>query len=279
VFPTTIQLPDNWGPEGITIGALPFAYFGSIVDGSILRVRLATGEGQVISQGPGTPSVGLKIDRLGRLFVAGGSGGNGRVVSTADGRILASISFTTGTSFVNDVVLTARAAYFTDSFNPTLYAVPLGRPGSVPTTFTPVPLKGDMPFTPGAFNANGISATPDGRSLIVVHSDSGHLFQVNPATGVTTLVDLAGENVADGDGILLRGNILYVVQNQLNTVAAIRMNRTGTAGRVITRVTDPRFDVPTTVAAFGNRLYLPNARFGANPPATTFTAVAIPRPA
>jgi sugar lactone lactonase YvrE len=242
-------------------------------------VNLATGEGKVISQGPGTPSVGLKIDRLGRLFVAGGPAGNGRVVSAVDGRILASIAFTTATSFVNDVVLTARAAYFTDSLSPTLYVVPFGRPGSVPTTFTPLPLTGDMVFTPGVNNANGISGTPDGRSLIIVQSNTGLLFQVNPATGVTTLVDLAGENVTAGDGLLLLGDILFVVQNRLNTVAAIRMNRTGTAGRVITRVTDPRFDVPTTVAAFGNRLYLPNARFGANPPATTFTAVAIPRPA
>jgi len=56
------------------------------------------------------------------------------------------------------------------------------------------------------------------------------------------------------------------------------MSADGTSGRVVKRVTDPRFDVPTTIAAFRDRLYLPNARFGADPPATTFTAVAIPRP-
>jgi hypothetical protein len=48
---------------------------------------------------------------------------------------------------------------------------------------------------------------------------------------------------------------------------------------VVTRVTDPRLDVPTTVAAFGNRLYLPNARFSTAPtPTTTYAAIAIPRP-
>jgi hypothetical protein len=47
---------------------------------------------------------------------------------------------------------------------------------------------------------------------------------------------------------------------------------------VLERVTDPRFNVPTTVASFGRRLYLPNAKFGAVPPATTFEAIAIPRP-
>ena len=38
----------------------------------------------------------------------------------------------TGTTFVNDVVLTPTAAWFTDSRNPVLYQVPLGRHGRLP---------------------------------------------------------------------------------------------------------------------------------------------------
>jgi hypothetical protein len=52
----------------------------------------------------------------------------------------------------------------------------------------------------------------------------------------------------------------------------------GAAGdaRVVERLTDARFDVPTTVAAFGHRLYLPNARFTTPPtPTTQYTANAI----
>jgi hypothetical protein len=82
----------------------------------------------------------------------------------------------------------------------------------------------------------------------------------------------------NGDGLLLDGLTLYAVQNRLNTVAVLRMSSDGSSGTVLRRVTDPRFDVPTTVARFFDRLYLPNARFGAVPPATTFTAVAIPVP-
>src|SRR5918998_4821109 len=115
-FPTLIPLPDNWLPEGIAIGFLPFAYFGSRADGSIYRANLITGEGRRLPvPGPGTPSVGLKIDSRGRLFVAGGNAGNGRVVSAGTGEILASYQFTTATSFVNDVIVTPHAAYFTDS--------------------------------------------------------------------------------------------------------------------------------------------------------------------
>ncbi|MEV1243209.1 hypothetical protein ACIBO2_33745 [Nonomuraea sp. NPDC050022] len=44
-------------------------------------------------------------------------------------------------------------------------------------------------------------------------------------------------------------------------------------------MSDRRFDVPATVAAFGSRLYLPNPRFDTSPtPTTPYTAVAIPRP-
>ena len=69
------------------------------------------------------------------------------------------------------------------------------------------------------------------------------------------------------------------MQNRLNKVAVLRLNSAGTAGELVEELTDPRFDVPTTVAAFGNRLYLPNARFGiANPTEATYNAVAIPKP-
>jgi sugar lactone lactonase YvrE len=274
LFPTTIPLPDNWLPEGIAIGVLPFAYFGSRADGSIYRANLATGQGRVISQGPGTPSVGLKIDRSGRLFVAGGGAGDARVVSAVTGDIVASYAFTTGNTFINDVVLTPRSAYFTDTRNAMLYALPLGRHGQLPAPdgFVPIALAGEPVVNAG----NGITQTPDGRALIVV--SAGQLFRVNPATGATTLVDLGGESLPNGDGLLLQGHTLFAVQNRLNTVTVLRMSADGTSGRVVKRMTDPRFDVPTTIAAFRDRLYLPNARFGADPPATTFTALAIPRP-
>ena len=82
-----------------------------------------------------------------------------------------------------------------------------------------------------------------------------------------------------GDGLLVSGRTLLVVQNRLNQVAVVHLNREGTEGEIVGTLTDPRFDVPTTVAAFGNRLYLPNARFTTPPtPTTPYNAVAIPKP-
>ena len=275
-LPATIALPDGFPPEGIAIGG-HVAYFGSRLDGSIYRADLRTGTGAVLSKGPGTPSLGLKIDRRGRLFVAGGTGGDARVLDARTGRVLASYPLATP-AFVNDVVLTPTAAWFTDSTNPVLYKVAFGPHGALPATATRIPLTGDLVYTTGT-NANGIVTTPDRRGLLLVQSNTGKLFRVDPRTGVTTAVDLGGETLINGDGLLRMGNVLYAVQNRLNTVAVFRLDARGTAARLITRVTDPRFDVPTTVAAFRDRLYLPNARFTTPPtPTTPYTAVAIPRP-
>jgi sugar lactone lactonase YvrE len=279
VLPSTIDLPDGFRPEGIAIGALPFAYFGSLADGAIYRANLLTGEGRVISAGPGTPSVGLALDHRGRLFVSGGPAGDARVVSGPTGEVLASYPLAGGGSFINDVVVTPAAAWFTDSLNPVLYRVPLGRHGRLPAPdeVVAVPLTGDFVLRPG-FNANGISPTPDRHGLLLIQSNTGLLFRVDPATGAATEVDLGGATLPNGDGILLRGRTLYVVQNQLNQVAVVRLDPRGTAGTVVAMLTDPRFDVPTTVASFGSRLYLPNARFSTPPtPTTQYTAVGISR--
>jgi len=94
-----------------------------------------------------------------------------------------------------------------------------------------------------------------------------------------TKVDLGGTTLPNGDGLLLQGRTLFVVQNQNNRVAVIRLNAAGTQGEVTRPMTDPRFETPTTVASFGNRLYRPNARFNTPPtPTTTYNAVAIPKP-
>ncbi|HEX2314369.1 MAG TPA: superoxide dismutase [Thermomonospora sp.] len=272
--PDAFPLPDGFQPEGIAIGRGPFAYFGSRVDGDIYRVDLRTGKGAVFSQGPGTPSLGMKVDPWGRLFVAGGSGGDARVVDTRTGRVLASYRLAEGASFVNDVVLHKGAAWFTDSTNKVLYKLRLGPGGALPATVHRLDLQG-VDYGQG-INANGIVPTPDGRNLLVVQSNQGRLLRVDPATGQASVVDLAGETLQFGDGLLLRGRVLYAVQNRLNVVAEVHLSPDGASGRVVRRIGDPRFDVPTTAAAYRGRLYLPNARFTTPPtPMTPYDAVAV----
>ena len=119
------------------------------------------------------------------------------------------------------------------------------------------------------FNANGIALTPNRRALLVIQSNTGLLFRVDPNTGEATSVDLGGRLLPNGDGLLVRGRTLYVVQNQLNQVAVIKLNAAGTSGTLVDTLTSDELDVPTTVAALGNSLYLPNARFNTPPTPTT----------
>lgn len=268
-LPTTIDLPPGFRPEGIAIGSAPVAFLGSLADGDIYRVDLRTGAGRVISEGPGTPSVGMKVDGHGRLFVSGGVAGDARVIDTRTGRVLESHQLATGTTFINDVALVGGSAWFTDSNNQVVYRLTCG-------TVTNVPITGDFVYGEG-LNANGIAPTPDGRALLMVSSNTGKLYRVG-FDGVSREVAL-DYVLTNGDGLLTVGRDLYVVQNRLNTVAKLRLNRDGTSGTLTTTVTDPRFDVPTTVASFGNRLYLPNARFTTTPtPETAYQVNAIPRP-
>ncbi|SER92594.1 Streptogramin lyase [Lentzea xinjiangensis] len=269
-FPTEFSLPDGWQPEGIAISGTK-AYFGSRADGSIYAADLRTGRGRVLAAGPGTPSLGMKVDARGRLWVAGGVGGDARVYDTRSGALLARFQFATADTFVNDVVLTARSAWFTDSRKAVLYEVPLSlRPHRT------LDLTGDLVVTPGATNLNGIVTGLDG-GLIVVQSNTGLLFQVDPRTGKTISIDLQGRTLTNGDGLLREGRQLFVVQNRLNKVA--RYTLSGDGATLAAERTDARFDVPTTVAAFGKRLYLPNARFSTPPtPETTYNVVAVERP-
>jgi sugar lactone lactonase YvrE len=266
-YPDRIDLPAGFQPEGITIGRAPYAYLGSLANGDIYRVSLRTGAlRQVNDETPGSPSVGLKIDRHGLLYVAGGPTGAARVVNARTGDTQ-SYTLTDKPSFINDVVLTRRAAWFTNSAQPELYR--LSRSGRTVST---VPLTGDWEQVAGT-NANGIERTPDGRGLLVVNTATGSLFRINPHNGHATKVDLGGTVLANGDGLLLRGRTLYVVQNVLNQVAVVKLNRHGTKGRQVRTLTSPAFDVPTTVAAYRGSLYLPNARFGTiQPPETPATA-------
>jgi hypothetical protein len=276
-LPDTLSLPDGFQPEGIAIGRQPYAYLGSRDNGEILKVNLRTGKNALLSAGTGTPSLGLKLDDRGRLFVAGGTAGDARVIDTATGRVLKTYRLQSGSAFINDVVLTKNAAWFTDSADPVLFKLPLGAGGELPDAAVPVPLTGSFEYQTGT-NANGIVATPDGRHLLVVQSNTGKLFRVS-LNGRSSAVDLGGESLLYGDGMLLRGLTLYVVQNRDNSITKIKMNKDADRGAVESRTKDVRFDVPTTVAQYGNRLYLPNARLTTTAtPTTTYNAVSVAIP-
>jgi len=281
-FPDVIPLPNGFQPEGIASGTGTTFYVGSIPTGAVYRGDLRTGEGEILVPAQaGRAAIGLKYDeRTGLLFVAGGPTGYAYVYNGETGANVAEIQLTTGPSFINDVVVTRDAAYFTNSFQPVIYRVPLANNGELPPnpTSEEIPLSGDYQFTAGAFNANGIAATPNGKTLIIVNSTEGALYNVDPTTGIATRIDLGGGSVPNGDGILLQGKTLYVVQNQLNQIAVVELNSDFTEGTIVDTITSSSFQVPTTIARFGDSLYAVNARFGTPAtPDTEYEVVRVPR--
>ncbi len=264
-FPEVIALPNGFQPEGIEVGKGTTFYVGSRVTGAIYRGDLLTGDGAVlVDGGSGRLATGIELDEHDRLFVAGAGTGDAYVYDAETGTLLRTYDFAASDTFINDVVVTPDAAYFTDSRKAVLYEVPIGPGGELGEDFETIDLVNFVLV--GAFNLNGIDATPSGDTLIAVQSSTGKLFRIDPATGVTNEISLGGETVSNGDGILLSGKTLYVVQNTLNQVAVIALGPDLSSGHVVTRLTDSDFSVPTTIDEFGSRLYAVNARFGVPEP-------------
>jgi hypothetical protein len=129
-----------------------------------------------------------------------------------------------------------------------------------------VALSGDFQLGTAGPNLNGIVAARGGRTLLSVQTSTGKLFRINPRTGVTREVDLGGATLENGDGMLLAGRVLFVVQNRNNQIAVVVLSRSLDRGRLVTTITDDDFDVPTTIAFQAGHLYAVNARFGTTDP-------------
>ena len=272
-FPPSIDLPGGWAPEGITDGPGTTAFVGSLSGAGIARVNVRTGAVDALEPSAGSVTVGLDYeDDAGRVWAAGGPTGEVRAYDGATGELLATYTF--GPGFLNDVVVTDTAVYVTNSNVQELEVIPLPADGSLPDPADAfaLPLTGDIGYVAG-FNANGIVAFEGW--LVLVQSNTGLLFRVDPATGVTDTIDLGGASVSFGDGLELRGSTLFVVRNQLEQVAVVKLRDGGANGRLVDTLTHPALDIPTTTAFVAGRLWTVNARFGT--PVTPTTPYALTR--
>ena len=278
-FPEVIQLPNGFRPEGIEVGRGTTFYTGSVANGAIYRGDLRTGAGAILIPGvTGLAATGIELDRHQRLWVAGAGTGAARVYSARTGALLRTYQLATAPTFINDVVVTPKAAFFTDSQKDVFYRIPIGPHGGLGDAQT-IPLGGEYVHVPGQLNLNGIDATRSGKALVAVQTFTGQLYRINPRTGFARLISLGGESVPNGDGILLDGRRLYVVQNRSNLVAVITLRPGLLSGRVLTRLGHPEFSVPTTIDDLGKRLYAVNASFGIpNPDTAEYKVVQLRKP-
>jgi Cu-Zn family superoxide dismutase len=270
-------------PEGVAFDQQTgFYYVSSTTDGTIFRGTLDEPEAEVfLAAGTDgrTSAAGLEVAE-GLLYVSGGGTGQMFVYDTATGELVAQFMTTDTPTFINDVAVTRSGdAFFTNSLSPFLYRVFEGEDGLEMETF--LDFTGTVFDYVSGFNANGIVATPDGRYLIVVQSNTGELFRIEIATREVVEIDLGGATVTAGDGLELRGRSLYVVRNNVGIIAEVQLSGDFSSGEIVGETTDSSFAFPTTAAIANGRLLVVNSQFNAratNTQVLPFTVSSIPVP-
>ncbi len=283
---TAVPLPaEVTFPEGIAYDAKANAFYtASALTGTIARVDLKTGQSTIIAKAgtilpddkvfPG--ALGLKVTG-GQLWVSGGVTGKLWVLDAKTGAVIKTYETPKEPgALMNDVAIAGGYAYFTDSFRPVFYRAKTGaKPGELEPwlDFTGTPLAYDK-----GVNLNGIAATPDGKTLLVVQMNKGLLFKIDVATKKVTAVDLKGEAVPGADGLVLNGSTVYAVRQPAGEIVTIAMTKDLTSGVVTSRFADPAFSFPATAAVAGDRLLVVNTQFNkrAGGATTPFAVLSVP---
>ena len=290
-----MPLPNGLRPEGITSGPGTRYYVGSLADGRIVTGDLRRGgPSQVLLAGAtGRQIRGLYWDKRTKLLWAVGNQGQARTPGTA--RIWAIDSRSGAVArewtiadalFLNDLVVTRRAVWVTDSGVDRLTRLALnrkGRPTSAAPTF--VPLGGDWPPTAaGSTAANGIRTLPGG-DLLLANSAVGGLWAADRRSGEVSRIPVRGTQLTGGDGVLRKGRTVYVVRGtgaaapKQGVVDVLRLShrRDGWSASYRRALTDPSLDVPSTATLVGGYLWAVNARFGVpSPEAATYSITRLP---
>ena len=294
-WPEAIAIPIGFEGEGIELGkgheffvganslASLFgeAFFGiphpvSELAGAIYKGNLRTGEGAILVPPTGNPVSGLSYDpRTDYLYAATGFGGfvNGSftftgqgvtVYDASSGDIIMEIGFGDGTGTINDCLVTRTGVYCTDSFNPILYKLVLGKGGRLPDPLVVEEIHmsgfGMVPL----FNANGLVGNFDGKQLVIVNISTGVLYRVDTASGEASPIEIEGAEqlFADGDGLYLDGRTLYIMQNFSNKIAVVQLSGDLSGGEFIKNIPGEGeinpLNVATTIIGFGNSLYAIN---------------------
>ena len=199
-----IVLPGATSAEGIANGRGTTFYAGDLFAGDIFRGDVQRGTAQLFIDAPaGRMAVGMAADlEHDLLFVAGGFTGQGYVYDTRTGATIGDPyqfgAGPTSTSLINDVALTKDGAWFTNSFQPRLYFVPVNAAGVPGCSHVAANRPGGRDQR--QFNLNGIQATSNGKTLSWRTRPMASSM-VDPVTGASATIDEV--SVPNVDGIVL----------------------------------------------------------------------------
>lgn len=271
-----IVLDGATSAEGIAAGEGTTFYAGDLNTGDIYRGDIHDSKAKRFINVPdGRMAVGMKADVSNDLlFVAGGATGKAYVYNTETRKTVKQYDLASG--FINDVTLTEDGAWFTNSTSPELYFVPVGEHGDLGDSDDVKTLKvsgkAAEPLDKGEFGFNGIASAEDGDTLIVAHTQHQALYTVDPETGKSHRI--SGPDLQFVDGILVKGHTVWAVQNMANRISRLELSRNLSSFHVEDVIKSKHFNIPTTVAKFGDTLAAVNAKFGKQ--ATRYDVVLVP---
>lgn len=261
---------ENVFPEGITEGPGTTFFVGSLGDGSIYRGDTATGRVEVFlpPDGDGRAAIaGLDVDNYGRLIACDFDGGQLFVYDLATRALVARWRLPAEEAWPNDVVVAGDVAYVTDSKQPLVWRLPVGR-GQVGEPEIAVDLAPFGPADPAYLN--GIVAHQREPLLLVAsQGEGGTLWRVDLAGRTAAPVGLGGYEY-NADGMLLDGDMLLGVTNRGDTIeearfmiSAARLAPDWRSAAIVRELADPEWDFPTTIAKVDGKLLVVCAQLGA----------------
>lgn len=271
----TLDPSTHGNPEGIaTRGGGKVFFVGATGDGTIYRGTVGNPTvTEFIPGAAGKSAVGMKV-RGDKLYVAGGMTGKIYVYSLRTKALLA--TFDTGSGgFLNDLVVTGKGVFVTDSFRPTLWRVTNAQVRAGSGTPQAIPVAPEIAYTPGAFNLNGIVAR--GHRLIVVQSNTGNLFSIEVRKGGSAreIHQIAADPVVGGDGMLLDRGRLIVVRGSPAALLFLKLKHHASSAKLVATQTDPTLRGPSTVARARHVYLVVNADFATS--TTPFTVSGLAR--
>ncbi|WP_157107894.1 hypothetical protein [Nocardia amikacinitolerans] len=259
---------DSAFPGGLAYDHASGSFFtGSTRDGTVFRGY--PDDPQAHEWLPGgaegrTTTSGLVSDDRGRLFIGGGPTNRLWIHDIGSGVLLATLTGIDG-GFVNDITITPDGtAFLTDSLAHVIYRVT--ESSGQWQLHTWLDLTGTTVPRVDGHNLNGIAAV-DETTLLAVHSMTGGLYRIDTRTSDVTEVDLGPTRLFGGDGLVVSGSDLYVVQGGLSPqnprpqVSLLHLSSDHTSAQLRCATTHPDFLHPSTARMAEGRLLIVNSQY------------------
>ena len=264
-------------PEGVTYhpgkGVL---LTGSARTGDIYAVNPQSGAVSIFSKGGAlgrSSALGLKVDRQGRVWVAGGATGAVSVLSPDGAPVATVMTPPSPDPYLNDLAIApGGGVYVTDSTRPVLWYIGADFRAMPWLDLTHTPIR----YGPG-INLNGIVLTPDNRSLLTIQLNTGDLWRIDLRSKAVKRV---ASGLTRGDGLLLDGHTLYVARNAEQVVAKVQLSADYGSGQLVAQEPLNGLRFPSTLASLGSDLIVVQSQLNklqGGVPETPFRLTRFPR--